>query len=200
MRMNGPVDIAAGSPLNGFRMPGETAPHASVFLNSPPHGSGDFYSGVAKILAALTVFMVVGFGCIYGFNKLNPASAAGAGSASMTTEINRLRSDVAYLLQQEQALRAEIQLLTQPGGVLPQLIDQTKRQRAVNAAHASAIHQLFSSSSLIGNLVPGSADGPAPYAVDRPQRVQVTPVNAKPQTDRSENTPLTAGHQQSDGG
>ena len=182
MRMNGPVDYATGSPHNGFPMPGETAPHASVFMNNPPLRSGDFYSGVAKILAALTVFMVVGFGCIYGFNKLQPASSAGAATSSMATETNRLRSDVAYLLQQEQALRAEIQLLTQPGGVLPQLIDQTKRQRAVNAAHANAIHQLFSSSSLIGNPVSGSADGPAPYAVDRPQRVQVTPVNSKPQT------------------
>ena len=200
MRMNGPVDYATGSPLNGFRMPGEPPPHASFFLNNPPLGSGDFYSGVAKILAALTVFMVVGFGCIYGFKKLNPPSSAGGGTASMATEINRLRGDVAYLLQQEQALRAEIQLLTQPGGVLPRLIDQTKRQRAVNASHANAIHQLFSSGSLTGNPVAGSADGPSPFAVDRPQRVQVTPVNAKPPSDRSENTPLTAGHRQSDGG
>ena len=200
MRMIGPVEVAAGNPLNGFRVPGDSAPHASVFLNSPPHGSGDFYSGLARMLAALTVFMVVGFGCIYGFNKLNPASSAGAGTASMATEINRLRSDVAYLLRQEQALRAEIRLLTQPGGVLPQLIDRIKRQRAVNASHANAIHQLFSSSSLTGNPVLRSADGPSPFAVDRPQRVQVTPVNAKPQTDRSENTPLTTGHQQSDGG
>ncbi|WP_136661475.1 hypothetical protein [Nitratireductor sp. XY-223] len=181
-------------------MPGETAPHASVLLSSPPPGSGDFYSGIARIVAALTVFTVVGFGCIYAFNKPDPASCAGAGTDSMASEINRLRSDVAYLLQQEQALRAEIRLLTQSGGVLPRLIDRIKRHRAVNASHANAIHQLFSSSNLTGNPVPGSADGPSPFAVDRPQRVQVTPVNAKPQTDRSENTPLTAGHQQSDGG
>lgn len=199
-RTIGVVDFATGSPLNGFRMPGESGPRANVFLSSPPLNPDNIYLKITKFLWALTVFMAVGFGCIYWFNKMEPTPAAAAGTASATTEINQLRAEVDYLLQQEKALRAEIQLLTNPGGVLPQLIDQVKRQRAVNAAHGNAIRQLFSTSELIGSPRPALADGSAHFAADRPQRVQVTPITSNPGLKTPENSTMPPKMREANGG
>lgn len=146
----------------------------------------DFINGFFKFSLGVAILALVGIGCVFAFNTLEPnAIAAPSDAASQapggSPELDVLRSEVALLTEQSLALRAELELLTGQGGVLAKLVARLQEQRRVNGAHSNAIRQLYSTTGLIGASLPSVEDTTEPDRVGaRP--VQVTPV-AAPEND-----------------
>lgn len=91
-----------------------------------------------------------------------------------SAEIAALRAEVELLTRQSVEFRAELALLTGQGGVLAQMIAHLQDQRRINAAHETALRQLFATTGPIGASLPGAETAVPADLGGRP--VQVTPV------------------------
>ncbi|MBO6727846.1 MAG: hypothetical protein JJ911_19465 [Rhizobiaceae bacterium] len=97
-----------------------------------------------------------------------------APAPDQSAEIAALRAEVELLTRQSVELRAELALLTGQGGVLAQMIAHLQEQKRINAAHQTALRQLYATTGTIGASLPGAQDAAPADPGGRP--VQVTPV------------------------
>lgn len=176
----------ADSFADHFQSPRDTQNRSTIFLTRPETPLTEFINGFFKLSLGIAILALVGFGSVFAVNamgqKAEPAPRASASLApEQPAELYELRSEVALLTELSVEMRAELALLTGQGGVLPKLVVRWQDQRRVNAAHANAIQQLYSTTGLIGAALPSADDATASDDITgRP--VQVTPVVA-PQDD-----------------
>lgn len=145
-------------------------------------------TGFYRIMLSLALLALVATGCIFALHTLDLTAQADtvpveAVQASVTNEapdqiaeIAALRTEVALLTEQSLEVGAELALLTGQGGVLPQLIARLQEQRRINAAHADALRQLYSTTGLIGASLPSTEHNTAAAEPNGTRPVQVTPV------------------------
>ena len=176
----------ADSFADRFQSSRKTQDVRTILLTRPETPLTEFINGFFKFSLSVAILALVGIGSVFAFNtmgrKAEPAPRPSASLApEQPAEFYALRSEVALLTEQSLEMRAELALLTGQGGVLPKLVVRWQDQRRVNAAHANAIQQLYSTTGLIGAALPSADDATASDDITgRP--VQVTPVVA-PQDD-----------------
>lgn len=176
----------ADSFADRFQSPRDTRNRSTIFLARPETPFAEFINGFFKLSLGLAILALVGIGSVFAINEMETRrEIAPLVVASVATEqpveLAALRSEVALLSELSVEMRAELALLTGQGGVLPKLVLRWQDQRRVNAAHANAIQQLYSTTGLIGAALPSADDSAASDEITgRP--VQVTPVVA-PQAD-----------------
>lgn len=145
-------------------------------------------SGLSKIFLSLALLTLVGTGCLFAIQELDltaqtdtttPAisqAPIATNGFDQTAEITALRTDVALFTEQGMEMRSELAVLTGQGGVLPQLIARLQEQRRVNAAHANALRELYSTTGLISASLPSVENNAATSEPVGTRPVQVTPV------------------------
>ena len=165
-----------------FQSPRDTRNRSTIFLTRPETPLTEFINGFFKLSLGIAILALVGVGSVFAVNEMEtrreiaPLVVASA-APEQSVELDALQTEVALLTEQSLEMRAELALLTGQGGVLPKLVLRWQDQRRVNAAHANAIQQLYSTTSLIGTALPSAED--AAGSGDDPGRpVQVTPVAA----------------------
>ena len=169
-----------------FQSPRDTQNRSTIFLARPETPLAEFINGFFKLSFGIAILALVGIGSVFAVNEMEtrreiaPLVVASA-APEQSAELVALQTEVALLTELGVEMRAELALLTGQGGVLPKLVASWQDQRRVNAAHANAIQQLYSTTSLIGAALPSADDAAASDEITgRP--IQVTPVVA-PQDD-----------------
>ena len=174
----------ADSFADRFQSPRDTQNRSTIFLARPERPLAEFINGFFKLSLGIAVLALVGIGSVFAVNEMEPRReiaplVVASVAPEQSAELVALRTEVALLTELGVEMRAELALLTGQGGVLPKLVVRWQEQRRVNAAHANAIQQLYSTTSLIGTAMPpaDAADAAASdESTGRP--VQVTPVVA----------------------
>ena len=171
---------------DSFQSPRETQNRSTIFLVRPERPLTEFINDFFKLSLGIAVLALVGIGSVFAVNEMEPRReiaplVVASVAPEQSAELVALRTEVALLTELGVEMRAELALLTGQGGILPKLVLRWQDQRRVNAAHANAIQQLYSTTGLIGAALPSADDATASDDITgRP--VQVTPVVA-PQDD-----------------
>ena len=171
---------------DSFQSPRETQNRSTIFLVRPERPLTEFINSFFKLSLGIAVLALVGIGSVFAVNEMEPRReiaplVVASVAPEQSAELVALRTEVALLTELGVEMRAELALLTGQGGILPKLVLRWQDQRRVNAAHANAIQQLYSTTGLIGAALPSADDATASDDITgRP--VQVTPVVA-PQDD-----------------
>lgn len=171
---------------DSFQSPRDTQNRSTIFLVRPERPLTEFINSFFKLSLGIAVLALVGIGSVFAVNEMEPRReiaplVVASVAPEQSAELVALRTEVALLTELGVEMRAELALLTGQGGILPKLVLRWQDQRRVNAAHANAIQQLYSTTGLIGAALPSADDATASDDITgRP--VQVTPVVA-PQDD-----------------
>ena len=150
-----------------------------------------------KVLFSLSALVVSVTASLIAWEHLGPSDLAAA-AASQTSQLaeplpTNVSLRLANLESKNRALRAELDGLVGPGGVLPRIIERLQEEKRVEAIHQAAIDQLFQLMARKNVLSVGETqalgdENGAPVSVthvgaaemDRPVRVIVTPNTETP--------------------
>ncbi len=108
-----------------------------------------------------------------------------------SVDLSPLVGRITALTEENRVLRAELDSLSGPGGVLPRIITQLQEGKRLDAAHGAALQQLLSggvetAGSAETSPLPGNGFGPVQVTPilnavsEQPQRVVVTPSSSNP--------------------
>ena len=156
------------------------------------HRTPSILSGAGMAMLGLGFLVVSATGSAIAWQTWGNAPAPDiVAQAPAPVDLSPLIGRITVLTEENRVLRAELDSLSGPGGVLPRIITQLQEGKRLDAAHGAALQQLLSrrvetSGSAEVSTLPENGFGPVQVTPirsavnEQPQRVVVTPSASIP--------------------
>ena len=149
-------------------------------IRRSPGSTGAWLEAVSKLLLSISVLAIALTGSFVTWERFRPAKHIQAGTQTPSPVTNAdwtaVTEGLSALREENKALRAELNGIVGPGGVLSRIVERLQEGHRNDAAHRAAIDQLFMLMTSDGalNSVGGRTD---PAGIGGP--VEVTPIKGE---------------------